>query len=286
MKKGDIRLISHNNQKKIALINDYTGFGRCSIAVALPIISYLKVQCAMVPTAVFSNHTGYESYFFDDYTSKMPDYIEEWKRLGLQFEGILSGYLGSVRQIKIVSDFINDFRTEKTKVIVDPVMGDHGSLYSIFTLEMQNGMKKLVSLADIITPNLTEACFLTDTPYNNDKFSMKELLSMAEKLSKLGPQKIVITGITQGEFIANFIYEKEKQYKVVRTHKVGQQRPGTGDIFASIIAADAVNDVPFEKSVKKASSFVKKCIAKSLELQIPSTDGVCFEEVLSTLKME
>lgn len=274
----------HNNQKKIAVINDFSGFGRCSIAVALPIISTLKIQCCPLPTSIFSNHTGFDSFFFDDYTDKMPLYINEWKKLGLQFDGITSGFLGSKKQIEIVTQFFKDFKTKENIIIVDPVMGDYGKIYATYTKEMCEEMKKLVQYADIITPNITELCILTDTPYQ-EKWKISELEKMTEELAEKGPEKIVVTGIVQKEFIANFCYEKGKSPKILRCHRVGTQRSGTGDVFSSIIAADAVNQVPFDKSVKKASNFIKKCILKSIEMDIPVTDGVCFEELLQTLKV-
>ena len=157
--------------------------------------------------------------------------------------------------------------------------------YPTYTEEMCGEMKKLVEFADILTPNVTEACVLTYTPYK-EKWKIEEIQEMAEKIHKMGPKKIAITGIVQGGFIANFCYEEGQQPKVLRTHKEGTQRSGTGDIFASIIAADAVNGVPFYKSVKKASDFIKKCIIRSQELDIPLTDGVCFEEVLGKLKTD
>ncbi len=278
--------MSHNHQKKIAIINDISGFGRCSVTVALPIISYLRLQCCPVPTSIFSNHTGYDSYFFDDYTNRMESYIKEWKKLDLKFDAISTGFLGSKEQIAIVKQFINDFKSNRTQIIIDPVMGDGGKLYSIFNDEMCQEMKRLVECADIITPNLTECCILTDTPYKEEKWKMKELLAMAVKLSNQGPNKVVITGIRQGEYIANLVYERGKEYKLLRTHRVGTERSGTGDVFSAIIAADAVNGVAFDKSVKKASNFIKKCILRSIELEIPKADGVCFEELLHSLSID
>ncbi len=274
---------NHNHQKKIAVINDFSGFGRCSIAVALPIISALKIQCCPLPTSIFSNHTGFPSFFFEDYTSRMVPYMEEWKKLDLQFEGISTGFLGSKEQIQLVIRFFLEFGNEKNLIVVDPVMGDYGKPYPTYTQEMCEEMKKLVAYADILTPNLTEACILTDTPYQ-EKWTMKEIQALAQTLSSMGPEKVVITGIVQGGFIANFCYERGKEASICRTHKIGTQRSGTGDIFAAIIAADAVNGVPFQVSVKKASRFIKKCIQRSIELDLPLTDGVCFEEVLHTLK--
>lgn len=275
--------VIRDSQKKIAVINDLSGFGRCSIAVELPIISAMKIQCCFVPTSVFSNHTGFKSFFLEDFTDKMRPYTDEWRKLRLHFQGICTGFLGSPQQIAIVTDFLRDFKEEDTVVIVDPVMGDYGKMYPTYSMETCQKMRELIPFADIITPNLTEACILAGIPYE-EKWSRRKLLWLAERLSAMGPEKVVITGIIQGEFIANYCYEKGKKPRIFRTIKAGTQRSGTGDIFASIIAADAVNGVPFEQSVKKAGRFIKKCIVKSIEMGIPLTDGVCFEEFLHTLK--
>ena len=274
----------HNHQNKIAVINDLSGFGRCSLAVAMPIISAMKVQCCPVPTSIFSNHTGFPSFFFDDFTDRLTPYMEEWKKLQLTFSGICTGFLGSREQIQICLQFFEEFASEDTIIIIDPVMGDYGKTYATYTKEMCDEMKKLVEHATIVTPNLTEACILTDTSYHEQKWTQKEIAELALKLGNMGPQKVVITGIPQGDFISNYSYEKGNEGHFQRTQKVGTQRSGTGDIFASIIAADAVNGVEFDVSVKKASKFIKKCIMKSLEMEIPVTDGVCFEEVLHLLK--
>ena len=276
--------MSHNNQKKIAVINDLSGFGRCSLTVAIPVISHMGIQCCPVPTSIFSNHTGFKEYFFDDYTDKIQDYVDHWKKLKLEFEGIYTGFLGSELQINIVKQFIKDFKTERTKVIVDPVMGDNGVAYATYNAQMCSEMKSLVEYADILTPNVTEACILTDTNYRKEGFSEKELEMMARTLSDSGPDKVVITGIKQGNYISNLVYEKDSSIKIIKTHQAGEERSGTGDVFASIIAADSVNGVDFSVSVKKASTFVKKSIEKSIKLNIPKTDGVCFEEVLKGLR--
>lgn len=276
-----------SRQKKAAVINDISGYGRCAVTVALPIISKLKVQCCPVPTSIFSNHTGFPTYYFDDYTERMEPYIDHWKKLGLTFDGIQTGFLGSKKQIEIVAGFIRDFRREGTVVVVDPIMGDNGKSYATYTEEMCREMRRLAALADIITPNLTEACILTGTGYHEEKWKMKEIRKLALELSHMGPKKVVITGIPQGEYIANYCYEVQElgvRERLLRTMKVGTQRCGTGDIFAAIITADAVNGVAFDASVKKASNFIKKCILKSIEMEIPLTDGVCFEEILDTLK--
>lgn len=273
-------------QKKIALINDISGFGRCSVTVALPIISYMGVQCCPVPTAILSNHMGYPNYFMDNYTDRMEAYIENWEKLGLGFDGIATGFLGSAEQIAIVKRFIGTFGGKDTLVIVDPVMGDHGRLYSTYTEELCAQMRELIGLAHIATPNLTEACRLADVPYRDGVWRKKELRAMAERIAGLGPSRVVITGIPQGGFIANYIYERGAEPQIIRTYKVGAERSGTGDVFSAIIAADGVNGVPFHNSVRKASGFVRKCILRSEEQEVPKTDGVCFEEVLYRLKRD
>ena len=275
--------VNHNRQKKIALINDYSGFGRCSVAVELPIISKMKIQCCPLPTSILSNHTGFESFFFEDFTSRMQVYMDEWKKLDLQFAGICTGFLGSHLQIKVVEGFLKSFKKKDTMVVIDPVMGDYGKMYPTYTMKTCDEMRKLVKYANILTPNLTEASILAKVPYKEDATNA-ELSAIAETLCKMGPHKIVITGIVRGKYIANYCYEEGQPPFEIRTMKVGTQRSGTGDIFTAIIVADAVNGVPFKESVKKASSFVKQCIMKAIEMDIPLTDGVPFEEVLDKLK--
>lgn len=275
---------SHNNQKKIAVINDISGFGRCSVSVALPIISYLRVQCCPVPTSIFSNHTGFEHYFFDDYTDKMEEYISHWDRLGLRFHGICSGFLGSVKQIEIVERFFYRFKEKETIAIVDPIMGDYGKPYSTYTKQMCQEMKKLVTYADILTPNLTEACLLTDKDYETVHGTNAELVEIAEQLAHMGPDKVVITGVPQKTFLTNLVFEKGKKPCFIKRKKWGVNRSGTGDVFSAILAADAVNGMDFAKSVERAADFIVMCIKRSMELDIPVTDGVCFEEVLYRLK--
>lgn len=277
--------MTESKQKVIAAINDLTGYGRCALTVAIPVISHMKIQCCPVPTSILSNHTGYSEYFFDDYTEKLPKYLEMWKKLDLHFHGIMSGFLGSGEQIGIVEWFIKKFADESTVVVIDPVMGDHGKIAGTYTEEMCLEMRKLVSMADIITPNLTEACKLTDTPYREKGLKKKDLAVMAEQLRAMGPKRIVITGVPQGGYIGNFLYQEGEEPKMIRTHREGTERCGTGDLFAAIVAADAVNGVSFEASVRKASAFVRRCMMKSMEMNIPQKNGVCFEEILHTLKV-
>lgn len=289
---------------KIAMINDIAGYGRCSTTVSLPIISSMGIQVCPVPTSLFSNHTGFPVHFMHDCTAILPDYLEKWRELGLSFDGIYCGFLGSVAQIDIVRDFLAFQRRNgagsacstamSPVVILDPVMGDHGKAYRTVTSRHCSEMKELLSMADIITPNITEACLLTGAGYRETGWSTEELTSLTEQLHAMGPVKIVITGMQEeGEFV-NFISIKQEEgnsngychgycHGYCRMHIAGESRPGTGDIFASVIAADAVNGVDFFQSVEKAAGFVRTCTQASATLHIPREQGVCFENFLYLL---
>ena len=274
--------MSHNRQKKIAVINDFTGFGRCSIAASLPIISAMKIQCCPLPTSIFSNHTGFDSFFYTDYTKYMNAYMDEWKKLDLRFAGILTGFLGSPEQIEIVKRFLGMFKTKDNITVIDPVMGDYGKLYPTYSPLLAEQMNTLVPYADILTPNLTEACILTGTEYKAD-MDENDLAKICNKLCAMGPKKIVISGLERGDNLENFIYEYDKEWQTILEHKVGPFRSGTGDVFSTIIAADGVNGLDFAASVRHASSFVAKVLCRTVELDLPKTDGICFEEFLTEI---
>jgi pyridoxine kinase len=274
--------IDHNRQKKVAVINDFCGFGRCSLAVELPILSAMGVQCCPLPTSVFSNHTGFPSFFYTDYTDHMADYAAEWEKLGLRFQGIATGFLGSAEQIGLVKDFLQRFKTPETVVLVDPVMGDYGRLYPTYSQALASRMHELVPYADILTPNLTEACILTGTSYRED-MSETELFHLCAQLSQQGPSKVVISGLNRGGRLENFVYERGQEATVVWSDKVGGNRSGTGDVFCAVLAGDMVQGVPFRQSVEKAARYIEKTIRRTVELGIPPTDGIAIEEYLYQL---
>ena len=248
----------------------------------MPIISALKVQCCPLPTAIFSNHTGFENFYSTDMTSHMSRYIDQWKLLDLRFSGILTGFLGSEEQIEIVTAFLDHFSTDQTVTVVDPVMGDGGSLYRSFSPVLAQKMASLLPYADILTPNLTEACILTGETYRED-FSEAELHELCKKLSAMGPGKIVISGIERGDFLENFIFTETAPPETVRIHKAGPCRAGTGDVFSAIISADAVNGMPLSYSVRHAAEFIAKALRRTDEIGLPKTDGICFEELMNEL---
>ena len=293
---------------RLAMINDIAGFGRCSTTVSLPVISVMKVQVCPVPTSVLSNHLGFPLCHFDDYTSHMRDYIKVWNELGLTFDGLYCGFLGNEEQIDIVREFVEMFRPPL--FLLDPVMGDHGRAYSSITETHVQKMKELLPLADIITPNITEACLLTGTPWKDGEWTMQELSGLCLKLATLCQTdstlslsehfhdasnsvidtsrtvsrrtSIVITGIRQGDSLVNFLWD-DGVYTTVSTPIAGASRPGTGDIFASILAADAVRGETLLTSVQKAANFVGLCIAGSEKAGTPVQEGVVFEKYLTAL---
>lgn len=219
--------MSHNHQKKIAVINDLCGFGRSSIAASLPIISAMKIQCCPLPTSIFSCHTGFPSFYSADFTSHMNAYMDEWVKLDLHFNGILTGFLGSPEQISIVKRFLGLFKREDNITLIDPVMGDYGKLYPSYSPLLAQQMSSLVPYADILTPNLTEACILTGTEYRPD-MSRDELNSLCKTLSDMGPKKIVISGLERGDELDNYIYEAGKEPQILSEHRVGPLRSGNG----------------------------------------------------------
>ena len=293
---------------RLAMINDIAGFGRCSTTVSLPVISVMKVQVCPVPTSVLSNHLGFPLCHFDDYTSHMRDYIKVWNELGLTFDGLYCGFLGNEEQINIVREFVEMFRPPL--FLLDPVMGDHGRASSSITETHVQKMKELLPLADIITPNITEACLLTGTPWKDGEWTMQELSGLCLKLATLCQTdstlslsehfhdasnsvidtsrtvsrrtSIVITGIRQGDSLVNFLWD-DGVYTTVSPPIAGASRPGTGDIFASILAADAVRGETLLSSVQKAANFVGLCIAGSEKAGTPVQEGVVFEKYLAAL---
>lgn len=276
-------------QKKLAVINDLSGYGRCSLTVALPVVSAMGVQCCPVPTSILSNHTGYPTYFFDDYTGKLPFYIEKWKELEISFDGILTGFLGSAAQIAIVEDFIRHFAEKnnrtphRCKVIIDPIMGDHGRVYSTLTPELCDRMKSLAAHADILTPNLTEACILTDTPYR-PHFSKRELTLLFDRLHALCPGCIVLTGMDAGVYLANIIFDPVSGEMVtLRKKRVAAECCGTGDLFSAIVAAGILQDMPLFTAVQKAADFICLCLKETAKYDISRFDGVVFEPFLKYL---
>lgn len=266
-------------QSSIAIVNDISGFGRCSVTVALPILSAMKIQCGIIPTAILSNHTEYPDYSLLDFTPYMEEYLDKWKKLNLSFDGIYTGFLGSDKQLAIITKMFQQFSFKNR--IVDPVMGDHGVIYDSYTDNMCQSMKQLVAHSTLTTPNVTELCILTGHPYR-ENITEEEIFDMCKTLAQTGAGQIVVTGIEKENQIGNAIYENGN-FELLYETKILPLRPGTGDVFASILAGGSLHNIQLKKSVKTASEFIRTCLTTSARLDIPINDGVCFEEHLEML---
>lgn len=266
---------------KCAVINDLSGYGRCSLTVAIPVLSALGIQACPVPTAVLSNHTDYDSYYFKDFTEDMPEYIGNWRVLNLMFDAIYTGFLGSVRQVDIILDFIHDFKKESTLLFVDPVMGDDGRLYDTYDLKLCNEMKKLAGLADIITPNLTEACYLSGTEYienPDDGF----IYDICERFADTGAGTVIVTGVLRGDKILNFVRSGNDRF-YIETDFVGAKYCGTGDVFSSLMCGYLTRRVPLRKALVLTAEFIKTATEFSFNNNVPFTDGIAFEPLLHNI---
>ena len=277
---------------RVAAIHDLSCFGRCALTVIMPTLSVMGLQCVPVPTALFSTHTGgFQNMHFVDLSDSMEGIADHFESLQLTFDALYSGFLGSARQIGIVSDFIDRFRGEgnvRARVLVDPVMGDDGKLYSTYTEELQAGMRHLCEKADIITPNLTEACFLTGTPWQ-DTTAMTAAeaeafaAELARKMTAFGASQIVITGVPCGDSIGTYGLDVVKDVDRAFFYRVTRQPksfPGTGDIFASVLLGALMRGDDLLSATRAAADFVGDVIAYSQNCDEPTRDGVLLEPML------
>ena len=272
-----------NKVKKVAASHDLSGMGRVSLTVVIPILSSMGFQVCPLPTAILSNHTQYPDFTFLDLTDEMPRIIAEWKRLEVEFDAIYTGYLGSPRQIQIVSDFIRDFRRKDSLTVIDPVLGDNGKLYSNFNESMVVEMQHLVTHADVITPNLTEAALLLDRPY--EEIQRTDAYEVVRRLSVGGRRSVVLTGYSSepGQTGALCFDRDSGESKAVQTPREPQDFSGTGDLFASVLAGGVARGVPLFQAAQAAADFVRDCIARTLAEGLTEQDGVDFEPLLGQL---
>lgn len=271
---------------RIAAIHDLSGFGRCSLTIALPILSALGAQCCPLPTAFLSTHTGgFTGFTFLDMTDEMPRAAAHWKSLGLDFQAIYSGFLGSERQIGIVEDFIRDFRQADTLVVVDPVMGDHGQVYQTYTPAMCSGMARLAEEADVITPNLTEAALLLGVPYETLPAGEDGCREIVERLSLNGRRSVALTGAsTAPELTGAMCFDaKTGRTEAVQTRRVPREFHGTGDVFASVLTGALVKGASLPDAARQAVEFIRACAERTAAQDLPMREGVDFEPLLGLL---
>lgn len=271
-----------NKGYRVAAINDLSGASRCSLTTALPIISALGINCCVMPTALLSNHTGYSDYFFEDCTMQMEEFAENWKKMKLQFDCIYSGFLGSERQIETVENFIKDFRQDGTKVVIDPVMGDNGEIYTTYTMDMCNKMKRLVADADIVTPNLTEACTLCGMDYVGEHPDNDTLELICRRICELGAKSVVLTGCKDNKFISNLVYTDGEMRKF-SSELIPKYFTGTGDTFASLVCGLVTIGKTVFEAVDFATDFIHKCATYSYAIGQSINEGIACERFLPLL---
>lgn len=275
--------------KKIAVINDLSGFGKCSLTAAIPVLSVQGVQACPLPTAVLSNQTGYPDYRSVDFTENLPSFINQWKKLEPHFDGILTGFVSDIRQIKIIEEFCLDFKKDDTILVVDPVMADNGKVYPVYSPELCDEVKRLAMMADIITPNLTEFCVLTDTNYDEIMKSAYtcEILSVISGKAKLlfdkGIKTVIVTSVPVEEgMIANCIITSDTT-ETVSSRKFAGSFSGTGDLFASVVCGGVIKGDSVYDSVCRATRFLEASISATVCECTRPEDGVCFEAFLKLL---
>lgn len=272
-------VINMNKQKRIAAIEDISGFGKCSLTVTLPILAAAGIAVSAVPTAVLSSHTGLAGYSYRDLTEDMPDFTAQWKTLGLHFDALYSGFLGSYEQIQIVSDFFDAFHTETTFIMVDPAMADNGVLYKTVTPEMAQGMVQLCKKADLIVPNFTEAAFLLGEPYRDGPYTRAYVEDLLRRLSALGPKQVVITGVwfSSGLLGAAGYNRDTDNVSYSFSQKITGSYHGTGDIFASALLSGILNGMKLENAIQLAADYTADCIRRTREAGTDPRFGVNFE---------
>ena len=274
------------NFRRIAAIHDLSGIGRTSLMAVIPILSTMGFNVCPLPTAILSNHSQYPDFSFLDLTEEMPKIIDQWEKLGVNFDAIYTGYMGSPRQIEIVCGFIERFRRDETLVVVDPVLGDNGHLYSKMTQEMVEQMRRLARRADVLTPNLTEAFALLARPYKTD-CTTEELKDLIAELSEMGPDTVIITGVpVPGQSGLTSVIARSKSD--LRTWKVTcpylpAHYPGTGDSFTSVITGSLLQGARLPIALDRAAQFILQGIRSTFGYKMDNRDGILLERVLPNL---
>lgn len=277
-----------NVAPRVAAIQDISGFGRCSMTVVLPVLSAMGSQCCPLLTASLSAHTAFppsEKATFLDLTDQMERTAEHWAELGVRFDAIYSGFLGSADQIRIIERFFQQFRGAHTRVLVDPVMGDHGKPYRTYTPDMCNRMRELAAQADCITPNWTEAALLLDEDYESRPTDEAGIREWLERLSLDGKRSVVLTGVSlnSSQIGAGYFDRITSTTGFAMAHQEPAHFPGTGDLFASVLLGALMRGDELPGSVRQAVDFVQRCVAQSIQIGTPPLEGVQFEPMLKEL---
>lgn len=270
--------------KRIITIQDISCLGKCSLTVALPIISAMGVECAILPTAVLSTHTMFQNFTCKDLTDQIRPIADHWQQENIQFDAIYTGYLASAEQIGDVCDFFDRFKTDDNFIFVDPVMADNGKLYAAFDEAFPREMAKVCARADIIVPNLTEAALLTGLPYRTDydEGYLKELL---QGLSALGPRHVAVTGVrpVEGQ-VGVMAYDKVTgEIFTYYNELLPVSYHGTGDIFASTCVGGLMNGLDLGQALTLAADYTRRTIDVTTHTPNSNWYGVEFERAIPDL---
>lgn len=268
---------------KVVAVHDLSCYGRCSLSVIMPILANLQIQVCPLPTAVLSSHLGgYQNIAVMDFTEKLADIYHNWQKESLEFDCFYSGYLASPEQIKVVEAIFKSAPAHVLKVI-DPVMGDHGKLYSKYTEKMQTEMRKFILNADLITPNYTEACFLLNENYQETLENLDIIYEYLLRIANWGIKQTIITGVnlSSGQ-IANVGYNSDSgMFFVSYSPKLPVHYPGTGDIFTSVLLGYILLGLDTSIALQRATEFVYRCIEETYTQGTPTREGVLLEQILS-----
>jgi pyridoxine kinase len=275
--------------KKVAAVHDLSGFGRSSLAVVIPILSTMGVQVCSLPTALLSTQTGgFEGYYFVDLTEQLEGIIKHWRKLGLEFDCIYSGFLGSPKQVQIIADFIQDFSGNNPLVVIDPVMADDGKLYETMNQEMVVNMRQLIAKANIITPNYTEAAFLLNEKYC-EEITTQEIKEWLVRLAEMGPETVIITSAPDCQVRKNtcvMAYNRQDgRFWKVSCVYIPAHYPGTGDAFTSVIVGSLLQGDSLPIALDRGVQFITTAIRASYGHAYPRREGVLLERVLGSLNL-
>ena len=280
--------------KKVAVIQDLSSFGKCSLTAAIPVLSVMGVQAVPLPTAILTAQTGYPSFYCKDLTSKMGKFTDEWRKLGTTFDGIHTGFVTGKEQIDHILQFLRVFHSTETKLLVDPVMGDQGEVYKMFTGELLDRMKELVKHADVVTPNVTECCLLTDMSYKKVQGYQSEtdyfqaVHEAGQQLQQQTGAKVIITGLNPPSVaenkrqVGNLYINGDRSFYSIHEFN-GMSYSGTGDLFASVIMGSMMRGQDLVESMKLAESFLAAAIEATSKEEVPPEAGVNFEPFLRML---
>ncbi len=267
---------------RVVAIHDMSGYGKCSLTVAIPVISAAGIEVCPLPTALLSTNTLIPGFKFFDFTPQMDEFINHWQEIGFKTDCAYSGFLGSAEQIQIVKNFMLNFNCPLK--VVDPVMGDNGIIIKTYTPEMCSTMRELAAIADIVTPNLTEAYILTGRDYVDGEIDSNTSRELCAQIIELGAKNVVLTGVVRGNALYNCAMGSDSSYFEVAVDLLPYHMHGTGDLFTSVLTAGIVSSYSLKESVESAAHFVRDAMIVSNDIEDAFERGVTYEPIVYKLR--